>query len=925
MEDKAKSTKKITTLEIVLVCVVAWLLFFLLLLTYSKKYLILGGEGNYFLDVLSVKDNYYYSWLPIGYGTGYSNPIINFPIGIFNIFSWLQSLNVPTKIINIASVSLIYVLPFSSMFWLLRKILKNSFKISFFLALFYIINPFSAIHLQSMMFWNVAPMFVIPLSFGVIYKFFLNSFKLFFSFGLLTAFLSFSFANVPYLGIFHVFVFIASMLIPYWREGKLKIQSIFKIFAILESSFIFFNLWWLANLLRIQIQDIGNFYSKGFAIAWAKYANGDGFIIEKIFSLRILTPIKQGYFFYDFYYNVFVGVIFFIPIFILIFYLSKNRKQKENYKKDKKNVTLITLFLVIFFFLSKGINNPFGKMYIWFLNNIPFFIIFKSPLEKFSLLFTFLLTIALLIPLKRKDNKFFMGLFLIYLAVCSYPFVSLNFIPDYEFESGKYISRKFDYKKEYLETRESMNKERLDYRYLILPGSLNYQVTMFNHGGNKYYRGMDSLAYSINKPFIAAYSDPLKFNLIFDNFSNSNVENILNIYNIKKVMINEDIYPAFGFKEKESVSGLLGLFIQNNELDKNGSINLFTKKDFLPHIYTPTNNIVSQRTTDQFIRILESSEWNIRSAVFFESQNVFCPTSKINELKQCGVTEIENEKIKLAESLPRKTENPPTIEYKKINPTKYRIRVHGASGVFPLVFSESFHDGWKAYINQNENISARGGSALGGKNQNDNSKLKINNYKILDGNESDQANSDELNEYIKNGWITTVGDEKTKTIKHMKWDNMEQKLDYTEKYNIDFVSDNFQGTIQNDNLPSGSIFETWFKNPIDDNKNHLEVNGYANSWVMDTDKICGAPTSSALRAPSPYKGEGDNVCVKNTDGTYDFEMVVEFWPQRLFYIGLGISGTTLLACIGYLIYDWRKRKKNKTELPEKENSNTVSL
>jgi hypothetical protein len=49
-------------------------------------------------------------------------------------------------------------------------------------------------------------------------------------------------------------------------------------------------------------------------------------------------------------------------------------------------------------------------------------------------------------------------------------------------------------------------------------------------------------------------------------------------------------------------------------------------------------------------------------------------------------------------------------------------------------------------------------------------------------------------------------------------------------------------------------------------------------------------------------------CVKNADGSYDFEIIVEFWPQRLFYIGLIISGTTLLACFGYLGWEMGRRK-----------------
>jgi hypothetical protein len=126
--------------------------------------------------------------------------------------------------------------------------------------------------------------------------------------------------------------------------------------------------------------------------------------------------------------------------------------------------------------------------------------------------------------------------------------------------------------------------------------------------------------------------------------------------------------------------------------------------------------------------------------------------------------------------------------------------------------------------------------------------------------------------------------------------------------NIDFGSKNFQGTIQNDNLPDGHFWETWLQKPIENNQNHLMANGYANSWVIDTNAICGVDSGRSLSAE---EAGGNFKCIKNPDGSYDFEMVVEFWPQRLFYVGLGISGLTLLGCVGYLVYDWkRKRKKS---------------
>lgn len=47
-------------------------------------------------------------------------------------------------------------------------------------------------------------------------------------------------------------------------------------------------------------------------------------------------------------------------------------------------------------------------------------------------------------------------------------------------------------------------------------------------------------------------------------------------------------------------------------------------------------------------------------------------------------------------------EDLPRIKWQKINPTEYMVNVTGATGSFLLVFSESFHNEWKAYILPNK-------------------------------------------------------------------------------------------------------------------------------------------------------------------------------------------------------------------------------
>ena len=77
-------------------------------------------------------------------------------------------------------------------------------------------------------------------------------------------------------------------------------------------------------------------------------------------------------------------------------------------------------------------------------------------------------------------------------------------------------------------------------------------------------------------------------------------------------------------------------------------------------------------------------------------------------------------------------------------------------------------------------------------------------------------------------------------------------------------------------------------------------NNFANVWWIDLEEVC-----------SPLTGSGRNFCHKNPDGSYNFSIIIEFEPQKYFYLGLGISGITLLGCLGYLGYDWRRKRKQK--------------
>lgn len=87
-----------------------------------------------------------------------------------------------------------------------------------------------------------------------------------------------------------------------------------------------------------------------------------------------------------------------------------------------------------------------------------------------------------------------------------------------------------------------------------------------------------------------------------------------------------------------------------------------------------------------------------------------------------------------------------------------------------------------------------------------------------------------------------------------------------------------------------------WKKPVFDDAHKLG-NQYANQWTIDPEYI-------KQNFPKEYYKE-------NPDGSIDVEIVLYFKLQSYYYLGLIISGMTLVGCFGYLGYDLTKRRKRK--------------
>jgi hypothetical protein len=881
-----------------------------------------GGDVAIYINPASMWNDIRYAWSPnlinqLGWSNISFGLVMPFVI-FFKIFSFLP--NIAAEYIYF---SLIFCAVFFSSFYFFYNYLfsKNKY-ISVISSLTYVLNGFFFVYFLN---YNSHLSFIIlPLLFILCHQLMENNFKkLIIVIFLISIFIPSAFVNPPVVLPLFLAAFSYIILLITKRGGinrKIAINILVSI-----AYFILFNLWWILPFVYTS-------FSNSISNKIGGAIHGSIFRTTSLHdAFRFLGKWSFGNYYLDYKGSTQDYLFLSNPIFILCnFFVLVLAYWSVIYKKNKNIFYFIFLSLAGLFF-TKGDLAPFGDWYMIFLSKFPLGYIFREPQAKFMIIHVFSISVllgCLLLYLKNSGSPSYRKIYFLMLLVILVPsisFLSGGFTPKGCFGPIRSFLVKIpEYMIEYKNFQKS---KKLEYRVLSTPRNTGLYLWDSGFDVND-----SALKYLSNEPVLSFggsvvdyFTPELNsiFKSVYGNLEKSENPDIygLGLINVREIVQENskdwrwsdvakkpgemdlifknlkernfiDSSAEFGYFSPDYLSKInLGvpenvnigklpstknrlelLKTVSDELTNRPGISINRTRDefFIPRFYVPKDIIISERPVEELYRILIQNDFNIRSAVYFKDQN----TEKNSDIENIITGETGEEKE-------------PVLEFKKINPTKYVIRAHGARSIFPLIFSENFHPGWKTYLNQNANI----------KMQNDNSKLKIDNYKILNGNEDDQASKEELSNYIQKRWITDLGNGREKLARHMKWDSSKQKetMDYTEKFNVDFISKNFQGTIQNDNLPSGNFWETWLKKPIADEKSHLKANGYANSWIIDPAKTC----------------KNNNNCSINPDGSYEMEFIVEFWPQRLFYAGMGISGATLLACLGYLFYNRRKKNLSK--------------
>jgi len=363
-------------------------------------------------------------------------------------------------------------------------------------------------------------------------------------------------------------------------------------------------------------------------------------------------------------------------------------------KKDK-NVLFFTLLLVIGLFLCNGLNAPFGYLFKYMFTHIPFFDMFRSSFNKFMpfLLISsaVLFGVGVAVIYTQIKHKFGIQIskliiIIILFLVCgiyAFPMWTGSVVNTPVTIRGNEISSFVEVPTYYQNISEYFHSDSTDYRVLSLPlRPSTYVGYNWEYG----YDGPDmtwllykhsTISYLNNNYDVSAK--------ILSNLDNQNLNNLYkmtSIFGIKYIVVQNDVdivhgnYNGKKLNDQQEIESMLDQ-LDVPFIDSFGKLDLYQipYTYYLPHIYTTSSQIIIP-TFDDFNQIINTS--------------TFIPNEQIIIIS----SQNQNKSIPEINSLAH-----PNIFFQKINPTKYKVKIENVHEPFWLIFSESYHPDWQAYLN----------------------------------------------------------------------------------------------------------------------------------------------------------------------------------------------------------------------------------
>jgi hypothetical protein len=292
-------------------------------------------------------------------------------------------------------------------------------------------------------------------------------------------------------------IFCIPLILLRWREivnlKYLKIFLFFLVIAYLLMGFLFFN------IIKINHFSLFSGMPEQFKtlVEGGTYQNIKGGILWQIAGLTdwsMYTSWPNRIFgLMDFRIDIFIPQLFHLSlIFIIILYFTKCNKNIIYF--------LSLIFILICAFFAKGSQEPFGKLYIYLINNFKIFQSIRTPDNKFGIYLNFsilLLSIAVLLKGNIANLTKLVVVFISssYLVLCSYNLYTGETTFGMKDQTTGNFAYAANISKDYPLIQQLDSFERGGYVGVLFPGFGNVKTPSGIIGYRDYlsYRYIDSL------------------------------------------------------------------------------------------------------------------------------------------------------------------------------------------------------------------------------------------------------------------------------------------------------------------------------------------------------------------------------------------------------------------------------------------------
>ncbi len=248
-------------------------------------------------------------------------------------------------------------------------------------------------------------------------------------------------------------------------------------------------------------QQGGMWYAMLMLFSWGIYT---------VWTPRVLFPFGD-YFLSSAYKTVTLAIYIMILSGVVAFFIEQHRKEITMLKnihffiKDKRNnfLFLFILLLIISIFFAKGSQPPWGGVFLFFYNYVPFFSVFRSADHRFGFAIIICVAVLLLIVSNRYKRYFFFFILLIISIAQSYPMYFGSAVRgENKNVKGTYYDRIIRITPEYQQIADYINKQDKKLGYILPLPSIEYGDYILDIKGNEHHLGQDLLPKIINMPFV---------------------------------------------------------------------------------------------------------------------------------------------------------------------------------------------------------------------------------------------------------------------------------------------------------------------------------------------------------------------------------------------------------------------------------------